>query len=84
MCPDCKLKWFQDHGCDLQQIKSIRSIVCDYWDSLYSCLTTKVTEQHVIFDITLSYLLERGLDCMQLSHRSTRILQDSQVYGLGR
>ena len=28
----------------------------------YSCLT-KITKQHMIFDITLSYLLKRGLDC---------------------
>ena len=36
MCPDRKLKWFQDHSCDLQQIKSIRSIVCDYSDTVYA------------------------------------------------
>ena len=36
MCPDHKLKWFQDHGRDLQQIKSIRSIVRDYWDTVYA------------------------------------------------
>ena len=36
MCPDRKLKWFQDHGHDLQQIKSIKTLVCDYWDNVYA------------------------------------------------
>jgi len=35
MCPDFKLKWFQDHGHDLQQVKSIKSMVCDYWENVY-------------------------------------------------
>ncbi|KIK00434.1 hypothetical protein K443DRAFT_7641 [Laccaria amethystina LaAM-08-1] len=36
MCPDRKLKWFQDHGHNLQQIKSIKSMICDYWENLYA------------------------------------------------
>jgi hypothetical protein len=36
MCPDRKLKWFQDHGRNLQQIKSIKSMICDYWENVYA------------------------------------------------
>ena len=36
MCPDHKLKCFQDHSYDLQQIKSIRGLVCDYRENVYA------------------------------------------------
>ncbi|KIJ96024.1 hypothetical protein K443DRAFT_39129, partial [Laccaria amethystina LaAM-08-1] len=36
MCPDRKLKWFQDHGRNLQQSKSIKSMIFDYWENVYA------------------------------------------------
>lgn len=40
MCPDRKLKWFQDKGCPDQEIQAIRQLVVNRWTESY-----KPTEQ---------------------------------------
>ncbi|KIJ90962.1 hypothetical protein K443DRAFT_126363 [Laccaria amethystina LaAM-08-1] len=45
VCPDHKLKWFQDHGHDLQQIKSIKSMICDYWENVYASEEDDLSEE---------------------------------------
>jgi hypothetical protein len=35
MCPDCKLKWFKDHGRTAAQIKEIKKLVIKHWEESY-------------------------------------------------
>jgi len=36
LCPNCKLKWFKDHGCTTCQIKEIEKMVIARWNVSYT------------------------------------------------